>query len=74
MVDDRGSFTANGIDTRRYLGARRVKLLPKPQIARYEGTISANTMTLKITLVETNEIVGEAVLEHNKTPRIHKCY
>jgi hypothetical protein len=74
MMNEQGSFSADGVYIRQYPGAIRLKLLPKRQPARYEGTISGHTMTLKTTLTETNEILGEVVLERNKTPRIHKCY
>jgi len=74
MMNEQGSFSADRIYIRRYPGALRLNLPPKPQPARYEGAISGNTMTLKVTLTEINEILEEAVLERKKTPRIHKCY
>ena len=74
ILNEQGGFSADGVYIRRYPGALRLNLPPKPQPARYEGTISGHTMTLKVTLTKTNEILGEVVLERNKTPGIHNCY
>jgi hypothetical protein len=74
MIDERGGFRVDGVYTRRYPGALRVKFLPKPQPARYEGKISGNKMTLRVTLTETGKALEEVVLERGKSARLHKCY
>lgn len=74
LIDEQGGFRVSGVYTRRYPGAVRVKLLPKPQPARFEGKISGNKMTLKVTLTETGETLEEVVLERDKTARLRKCY
>jgi hypothetical protein len=73
-IDEQGGFSVNGVYTRRYPGALRVKLLPKPQPARFEGKISGDKLTLKVTLTETGETLEEVVLERNIAGRIRKCY
>ncbi len=73
MMNQKGNFTASGFYTRRIPGALRVDLQPKPQAANYQGKISGNRMTLKITLTETKEVVGEFILKRNQTPRIRGC-
>lgn len=74
LVDEQGGFSVNGIYTRRYPGALRVKFLPKPQPARYDGKISGDKLTLKVTLTETGKTLEEVVLRRDATGRIHKCY
>lgn len=74
LLDGQGGFSVNGVYTRLYPGALRVNLPPKRLAARYEGKISGDKMTLKVTLTETNETLEEVVLQRNVTPRIHKCY
>lgn len=73
-IDERGNFSVNGIYTRRYPGALRVKFLPKSKPARYEGKISGDKLTLKVTLTETNETLEEVVLQRDTAGRIHRCY
>jgi hypothetical protein len=74
LIDEQGKFSISGIYTHRYPGAMRIKFLPKPQPARYEGVISGDKMTLKVTLTETGKTLDEVVLERNKTGRIYRCY
>lgn len=74
IINEQGSFSVNGVYTRRSPGALRIKFLPKPQPARYEGKISGNKMTLRVTLTETNKSLEEVVLERGKTGRLQKCY
>ncbi|HEX8737188.1 MAG TPA: hypothetical protein VF721_17785 [Pyrinomonadaceae bacterium] len=74
LVDEQGRFSVGGVYTRRSPGALRIKFLPKPQPARYEGVISGDKMTLKVTLTETGKTLDEVVLERNKTGFIRKCY
>jgi len=74
LLDEQGGFSVNGFYTRRYPGALRVKFPPRRQSARYEGKISGDKMTLKVTLTETNETLEEVVLQRDSTARIHKCY
>lgn len=74
VLDEQGGFSADGVYTRRYPGALRVKFLPEPQPARYEGKISGDKLTLKVTLTQTGETLAEVVLQRDTTGRIHRCY
>jgi len=73
-INEQGGFSVSGVYTRRYPGALRVKFPPKPQPAHYEGKISGDKMTLKVTLTETGKTLDEVVLERDKIARLHKCY
>lgn len=73
MIDKAGNFSTSGVYTRRMPGALRIKLLPKPAAARFEGKISGKTMTLKITLTESDEKVGDYTLQRGKTRTIRRC-
>jgi hypothetical protein len=73
LVDKTGNFTAEGVYIRRGPGALRVKFPPKRVPARFEGKIFGKTMTLKITLTETGETIGEYTLQRGKTPAIRRC-
>jgi hypothetical protein len=73
MVDKAGNFNTDGIYIRRSPGALRIKFPPKRSAARFEGKISGKTMTLRITLVETNEKVGDFTLQRGKSSTIRKC-
>ncbi len=73
MIDKAGKFSTNGVYIRRSPGALRTKFPPKRAAARFEGKISGKTMTLRITLTETNEKIGDYTLERGKSPTIRKC-
>lgn len=73
QIDEHGNFSANGVYIRQNPGPLRVDSPPKHQSARYEGKISDKTMTLKITLTETNEVIGDFTLELNKKIRLQRC-
>ena len=73
MIDKTGNFSTEGIYIRRSPGALRVKFPPKRAPARFEGKISGKTMTMKITLTETGEKIGDFTLQRGKTPTIRRC-
>lgn len=73
-MDEQGNFAANGIHSPQRPGPIRVDAKQARQPARYEGKISGNIMTLKVTLTETKEVIGEFSLERGKTPRMTRCY
>lgn len=74
MMNEQGNFEANGIHSPQRGGPIRVDAKLARQPARYEGKISGDTMTLKVTLTETKEVIGEFTLERGKTPRMTRCY
>ena len=73
-VNEQGNFEANGFHIRQRGGPIRVDAKLARQPTRYEGRISGNTMTLKVTLTETKEVIGDFTLERGKTPRMTRCY
>jgi hypothetical protein len=73
MIDKAGNFVAAGVYIRRSPGALRIKLPPKRAAARFEGKISGKTMTLKITLAEADEKIGDYTLTRGKTRTVRRC-
>ena len=41
--------------------------------ARYSGRVDGSTMTLGITLIDSNENIGTFTLNHGAEPLIRKC-
>ncbi len=72
-INKNGEFKADGKFTRESFGPIRDDNMPKPQPARYEGKISGDTMTLKVTLTEKKETIGDYTLERDKFARLRKC-
>ncbi len=72
-VSENGEFKADGTFTRESFGPIRDDNMPKPQPARYEGKISGDTMTLKVSLTERKETIGDYALERDKFARLRKC-
>ncbi len=72
-VNENGEFKADGTFTRESFGPIRDDNMPKPQPAHYEGKISGDTMTLKVSLTEKKETIGDYTLERNKFARLRKC-
>lgn len=72
-TDAQGNFNVVGIHTRQSPGAVRLDSQPQPQPARFEGKISDKTMTLKVTLIEGENLIGEFTLELGKVARLYRC-
>lgn len=73
-VNAQGNFSAKGTHTPQRGGPIRVDSKLAGQPVLYEGKVSGNTMTLRVTLTETKEVIGEFTLERGVTPRLHRCY
>ena len=73
-ADKQGRFKIEGTLTGRGPGPVRRNAVPQPMPALYEGTVKGNVMTLKVTLLKTNESAGEFTVERGKTPSLHRCY
>jgi len=73
-ADKQGRFKAEGTLTGRGAGPIRRDAVPQPMPALYEGTVKGNVMTLKVTLLKTNESAGEFTIERSKAPSLHRCY
>lgn len=73
MIDKKGNFNAYGTYLKRYPGAIRTNLPLKSQPAKFSGRVSGKKMLLKVTLKESDEVVGNFVLNRGETGRIRKC-
>lgn len=73
MIDGQGKFDVSGVHIRGLPGPVRMDTPPQRQPARYEGQISGKTLTLKVTLTETKQVIGEFTLEQDKTALIVRC-
>jgi hypothetical protein len=72
-IDGRGNFRVDGVHARVRPGPVREGASPESHPARFEGRISGKSMTLKVTLIETKEVVGNFELTRDSTPRLHRC-
>lgn len=72
-IDRNGYFDAKGIHVREMGGPIREDNPSKHEPARYTGRVSANTMTLKVTLTESGTVIGDYEVELGRNPRLHKC-
>lgn len=72
-TDEQGYFSVVGVHLQRSGGPLRVGFEPQPQPARFEGKILGETMTLRVTLVENETLIGEFTLEQGKITRLHRC-
>jgi hypothetical protein len=72
IVDASGKFTAKGSHTPEHGGPRRNGQAAAPR-ARYIGRVSADTMTLTVTLEAGAERVGVFTLRRGTDPLLTKC-
>ena len=72
-LDRRGRFNLSGTHIREHGGPVRIMERPKSQPARYTGTTDGRTMSLTVTLPETNEVIGTFVLVRGNSGRVYKC-
>ena len=69
-----GKFVVTGLLTRSGPGPIRLDSLPQPQPVRIEGRVKGKQMNLKITLVDSGDLVGSYILERDATGRLVRCY
>jgi len=72
-ADKKGNFRVEGTLTRHAMGPVRRDDPPKAVPALYEGKITGKTMTIKVTLIKTNESAGEFTTEQGKEPMLFHC-
>jgi len=72
-TDKNGYFKVDGFHIGPNAGPIRRDAIQKPDVARYEGKITGNVMTLKVTNLRTGENLGEFTLERGKSPLMHRC-
>lgn len=72
-VDNNGRFDLRGTYEIERPGPQRIGRSPNSNAVRYTGSVNGTTMTLTITLIDRNEVVGTFTLTHGRAPRIVKC-
>ena len=72
-IDEHGYFNELGIHSPRHGGPTIMNETPVRLGTRFEGKITGDTMSLKVILIGTSEVIGNFTLERGKTPRMHQC-
>jgi hypothetical protein len=72
-TDDNGRFEVQGAHIRNHGGPVRSDEKPDRHRARYAGRVNGNTMTLTVTLADTNEPVGTFSLTYGERPELKRC-
>ncbi|HAF12835.1 MAG TPA: hypothetical protein DHU55_01530 [Blastocatellia bacterium] len=72
-VDSKGRFSWRGIHTREHGGPVRRNEKSNNRPAVYTGWIQGNTMTLTVTLADTNEVLDKFTLTRGSPGRVFKC-
>jgi hypothetical protein len=74
VVPDReGRFAAAGTHTAEHGGPVREGEEGQGRRARYRGRVSGKTLTLTVTLADSNEEIGTFTLTRDAAPRLTKC-
>jgi hypothetical protein len=73
VADSAGRFDLAGTHTREHGGPIREGEEADTHPARYTGTTDSRTMTLTVTLTDSNEKVGTFTLTRGQAGRIVKC-
>jgi hypothetical protein len=69
-----GRFAVTGFLTRSGPGPIRLDSPPVAQRVRFDGKITKKQMSMKITFVDTGEVMGDYVLERDKQGRLVRCF
>jgi hypothetical protein len=72
-TDTAGHFQVAGTYTAERPGPEREDDPPRSRRARYAGRADTRTMTLSVTLVDTDEKLGPFALTFGATGRLRKC-
>lgn len=73
VPDNDGKFEVNGTFVREQGGPVRKDGNRQGSPAKYSGVVNGDTLTLGITLTQTNEQLGSFVLTRGKSGRIRRC-
>jgi hypothetical protein len=73
VLDRRGRFNVRGTHYKEHGGPVRIDEQKAGQPARYTGKLVAQTLTITVTLMDTQKPIGTFRLTHNEEPRIVKC-
>jgi len=71
--DSAQRFAVKGSYVREHGAATRQDEAAKGQTVTYEGVIDGESMTLKVILEETKEVIGTFTLIRGKVGRVRKC-
>ena len=71
--DQSGRFLVAGEHYPGHGGPIRVDEEPVKRPARYAGQVRGDTMTLTVTLTDSNEVLGSFTLVLGRSPRVFKC-
>jgi hypothetical protein len=72
-TDDNGRFDVRGAHIRNHGGPVRSDEKPDRHRARYAGRVNGKTMTLTVTLADTNETIGTFSLTYGERPELKRC-
>jgi hypothetical protein len=73
VLDRKGNFRWKGSHTREHGGPIRIEETPQGEPAIYSGSVKGNTMTLTVTLANTNQSIGTFMLSRGTPGRVFKC-
>ena len=68
-----GRFSVEGVFVVEHAGPVRSDETPERKPARFSGRVEGGTMSLDVTLVESNTSVGRFALELGRAPGVKKC-
>jgi hypothetical protein len=74
MINENGEFSLPGTFTMQTGGAASLNEPPKTRPARFEGKISDDNLTLKVTLTDNSEKLEEVILKRGTQGKIRRCY
>jgi hypothetical protein len=73
VIDSAGRFQLAGTHTREHGGPIRRDEKSQAHLARYTGAVHRDSMTLTVTLTDSNEVLGTFTLTRGRMARIVKC-
>lgn len=69
-----GKFSAIGLMTRSGPGPVMRDAPPRTQRVRFEGKVTGKQMTVKVTLADSGDLVGDYILERGSQGELTRCY
>lgn len=73
MLDTRNSFDVPGTYAQEHGGPVRIDEKPNTHPARYTGRVAGQTLTLTITLTDSQEKIGTYTLTRGQAARLFRC-
>ena len=72
-LDTKGHFTWRGYHTREHGGPVRIGEPSNSKVAIYKGWIQGDTMTLTVSLENSDESMGTYTLKRGRSGRVFRC-